>query len=74
MKRHPNKHIKEALEYAIESGWEVVETGKSAHAFCRLRCLAGHNEHMFSVWSTPRDPETHAKQIRRKVDQCSGES
>lgn len=24
-----------------------------------------------SVWSTPKDPVGHARQIRRKVQQCS---
>ena len=74
MKRHPNKHIREALEYALENGWEVIETGKSAHAFCRIRCLLGHGEHVMGVWSTPKNAENHAKQILRKVNQCSGES
>ncbi len=23
-----------------------------------------------SIWSTPKNPEQHAKQIRRKVDEC----
>lgn len=23
-----------------------------------------------SVWSTPKSPENHAKQIKRKVDAC----
>ncbi len=25
---------------------------------------------MMSIWSTPKNPELHAKQIRRKVDHC----
>jgi len=74
MKRHPNKHIREAIAYAEENGWEQVATGKSAHAFCRLRCLAGHAEHLISVWGTPRNHENHARQIRRKVDQCNSEN
>lgn len=73
MKRHPNKHIREAIEYAVTHGWDVVDVGKSAHAFCRLRCLAGHTEHQMSIWSTPRNPENHARQILHKVKQCQGE-
>ncbi|MEZ5435537.1 MAG: hypothetical protein R3E67_02735 [Pseudomonadales bacterium] len=49
MKKHPDKHIREALEYAEANGWDIVEAGKSAHAFCRLRCQTGHTEHMMSV-------------------------
>lgn len=70
MLRHPNKHINMALLYAIKHGWKVVKSGKSAHSFCRLRCIKGHEEHQMSVWSTPRNPENHAKQILRKVDEC----
>lgn len=73
MTKHPNKHIQAALEYAKAHGWEVIPSGRSAHAFCRLRCRLGHHEHQMSVWSTPRSPENHAKQIIRKVQEC-GES
>lgn len=73
MKKHPNKHIRAAIEKAVANGWHVVDTGKSAHAFCRLYCNAGHVEHMMSIWSTPRDAETHAKQILHKISQCNGE-
>lgn len=70
MAKHPNKHIQEALEYAQKHGWEIIPSGKSSHSFCRLRCKRGHNEHQMSVWSTPRSPENHAKQIIRKVKEC----
>lgn len=70
MAKHPNKHIQAALEYAQRHGWQVVSSGKSAHSFCRLRCLQGHSEHQMSVWSTPKSPENHAKQIIRKVNEC----
>lgn len=70
---HPNKDIRKAIEYALENGWEIVKTGKSSHAICRLRCLAGHAEHQMSVWSTPKSAENHARQIRRKVDECNSE-
>ncbi|AUQ41253.1 MULTISPECIES: hypothetical protein [Yersiniaceae] len=73
MKKHPNKHIQEAIEYALNNGWEWVEAGKSSHAFCRLRCgnpEGEHKTHQRSVWSTPRVPENHAQQIRRSVDEC----
>jgi hypothetical protein len=67
--RHPNKHIQAAIEYAEEHGWTVVR--QCHHAFCVLRCPAGHRGGcQYSVWSTPRNPEAHAKDIRREVDQC----
>lgn len=74
MKPYPNKHIKEAIAYALANGWHYVESGNSAHAFCRLKCNAGHSEHQMSIWSTPKNPENHAKQIIRKVKQCQAEA
>lgn len=71
MNKHPNKHIRAAIEYALQHGWQMVPAGKSAHAFCRLRCIRGHTEHQISVWSTPRQPENHAKHILRKIKECS---
>ena len=70
MKRHPNKDIRAAIAKALDLGWVYVETGKWAHAFCRLRCKLGHSEHQFSVWSTPKNTKAHAFQILRKVRQC----
>lgn len=72
-KEHPNKEIRKAIQYAVSKGWHIVKSGKSSHAFCRLRCDFGHGEHQMSVWSTPKNPENHAKQIIRKVDECQGE-
>ena len=70
MAKHPNKHIQAAIQYAEQHGWQIVQSGKSAHSFCRLCCLRGHSEHQMSVWSTPKSPENHAKQIIRKVNEC----
>ncbi|MDT0178142.1 hypothetical protein Q9R34_19140 [Enterobacter sp. BRE11] len=73
MKKHPNKHIQAAIAYAISKGWVWVPPGDSAHCFCKLRCgnpEDEHRDHRMSVWSTPKSPETHAKQIRRMADRC----
>ncbi|NIC28596.1 hypothetical protein [Serratia plymuthica] len=73
MKNHPNKHIQAALSYAISQGWFFRSSNE--HAFGRLQCsLPEHREHMMSIWSTPKNPEQHAMQIRRKVDQCLAQS
>lgn len=69
---HPNKHIQAAIEYAVSKGWALVPSGKSAHCYAKLRCgIPGHRDHTMSIWSTPRDAENHAKQIVRKVNECS---
>ncbi len=70
MKQHPNKEIRAAIDAAVEAGWKVVESGKSSHAFCRLKCGEGHREHQMSIWSTPRNATAHARQIRRKIEEC----
>ncbi len=69
--KHTNKHIEAAIEYALENGWKYIETGKSAHAFCILRCTQGHTEHSMSVYSTPKKPEDRAKDILRMVKKCT---
>jgi hypothetical protein len=65
---HPNKHIRAALEYADEKGWRFIKS--HGHAFGRILCGHGHGDCQMSIWSTPRNPENHAKAIRRKVDSC----
>lgn len=70
--KHPKKEIQAAIEYAVANGWRIIETGKSSHAFCRLYCPEeSRNGCSISVNSTPRNAESHAKQIRHKVDNCS---
>jgi hypothetical protein len=68
---HPNKHIREAIEYALEQGWNYEEGGKS-HRKGTLLCPYGHGGCMFFVYGTPRIPENTAKRIRRDVDNCPG--
>ncbi len=68
---HPNKEIEKAIQYAERKGWRYKKTGSSAHAWGRLLCLLQDREGCsMSIWSTPRSPETHAKQIRRRIDSC----
>jgi len=72
MHDHPNKHIREAIDYAIQRGWTLKKSGSRAHTwgmlYCRLRDREGCRR---AVYSTPRVPEAHAKDIRRAVDRCS---
>jgi hypothetical protein len=67
--RHPDKHIEAAVRYAEGLGWRVRKS--KGHAWGRLLCPAGTRDGcIISVWSTPRDPENHARHIRRDVDGC----
>ncbi|SFJ05461.1 hypothetical protein SAMN05421753_11524 [Planctomicrobium piriforme] len=66
-KRHPNKHIEAAIQYAEDRGWTFVKG--LGHCFgilrCPFACFCSK-----SVWSTPRSPENHAKDITRTVEKC----
>lgn len=67
--KHPNAKIESAVRDAEAAGWRFRK-GRS-HAFLRGYCPANNrNGHMLSVWSTPKKPEDHAKQIRQRVAQC----
>ncbi len=64
-KSHPKKEVEDALRYAESRGWRV-EVGGS-RALCRYGefCIT-------SIWSTPKNPANHGKQLRRVVDNCVG--
>ena len=68
MKKHPNKEIRAAIEYALNKGWQLKLS--NGHAFGRLYCKQGHTEHLHSVWSTPKDPSGHARRLKKLIDQC----
>jgi len=70
-KSHPNKEIEAAIQYAEKHGWRYKSAGNSAHAWGRLLCpLSTRDGCAMSVWSTPRNSQNHAIQIRRSVDKC----
>ncbi|TMD14933.1 MAG: hypothetical protein E6J00_04265 [Chloroflexi bacterium] len=66
--RHSDKEVESALRYAELRGWTVL-VGRSHWAIirCPERSPSGCQA---SVWSTPRSPVNHARQIRRAVDRC----
>lgn len=67
--RHSNKHIEKAVQYAETQGWRFEKA--SGHAWGHLLCPhATRQGCLIGVWSTPRNPENHARHIRRDVDQC----
>ena len=71
MNDHPNKHIREAVDYALEHGWMLRKAGPRGHAWGRLYCPRHDREGcQHAVYSTPGVPEAHARDIRRAVDNC----
>ena len=68
---HPNKHIRKAIRYAEQNGWRFEKSGGQAHAYGRLYCpLKGRSGCQETVYSTPRNPENHAKRLVAAVDAC----
>lgn len=69
--RHPDQHIGEAVRYAEQLGWTCEKAGPHAHCWGRLFCPRRSREGcIVSVYSTPRNPENHARHLRREVDLC----
>jgi hypothetical protein len=72
---HPHSDIEDALKYAEENGWRVDVGG--GHCWGKIYCPYNDKECrggifcISSVWSTPRNPGNHAKQIRKVVDNCT---
>ncbi|MBE0508732.1 MAG: hypothetical protein IBX50_18770 [Marinospirillum sp.] len=73
-KSHPNKEIQAALRYAEAHGWHVITGG--SHAWGKIYCPYNASDCrcgefcIASIWSTPRNPQNHARQIQRIVDHC----
>jgi len=73
--RHASKVIEAALAYAETEGWRIEKA--SGHAWGRLYCPWNNDECrcgefcIVSIWSTPRNPEAHARAIRRVVEGCT---
>jgi hypothetical protein len=42
------------------------------HAWGIIHCSHGHRECWMSIYSTPKNPESHARDIQRTVDRCPG--
>ncbi|PTN55725.1 hypothetical protein C9J98_03870 [Stenotrophomonas panacihumi] len=73
-RKHPHPDIEDALRHAEAQGWRIKVGG--GHAWGRMYCpynnvLCRCGEFcLVSIWSTPRVPEHHARQLRRVVDSC----
>jgi len=70
--RHANKEIESAVRYAEQRGWRVLAGGSHAWGFLycpepsRIGCRV-------TVYSTPRNPEGHARRLQSLVDGCPHE-
>lgn len=77
-RRHPNKDIETALQALEALGWVVEEAkGKSAHGWGFALCPANAGDICrsgpfcrMSVWSTPRNPASHARDLVKRANGC----
>jgi hypothetical protein len=76
--RHPSKTIEAAIAELERLGWKVEKSkGKSAHAWGFARCPSNARNVCRNgvfcqnqIWSTPRNPEGHARELLRKARGC----
>ncbi|UHQ18169.1 hypothetical protein LVB87_07975 [Lysobacter sp. KIS68-7] len=76
-KRHPKPEVESAIRHAESHGWRIQVGG--AHAWGRMLCpyddaACRCGEFCITgIWSTPKNPGIHGRQLRRVVDNCAHE-
>jgi hypothetical protein len=71
--RHQNKEIEAAVRWAESLGWRFIK-GRG-HVWGILLCPAALRAGCrVRVDSTPRDPENHANDLRRRIGRCPHQS
>jgi hypothetical protein len=66
-RRHPKKEVEQALRVAETRGWKVQPQPRG-HRWGVMRCPA--HEHWHPIWSTPKNPGNHAKELGREMQRC----
>ena len=75
-KKHPKPAIEHALQYAESQNWRIEESNSHAHGWGKMYCSQDDKDCRCgefcknSIWSTPKNVDNHAKQIKRYVDNC----
>jgi hypothetical protein len=64
-RRHQKKEVADVLSDAERAGLTVVELHRS-HRWGEVRCEPCESTR--DVWSTPRNPGVHAKQLKRFIE------
>jgi hypothetical protein len=74
---HSKKEVESALGDAEANGWRVVPGTGSGHAWGRMFCPYNDAECrcgefcITCIWCTPRNANSHARTLRRIVDNCT---
>jgi hypothetical protein len=63
---HSKKEVRRALNDAYAAGFTIKESG--GHSWGTIQCPHADCRQRMSVWSTPRDQDVHAGQIRRFIN------
>lgn len=64
--RHPKKDVEAVIAEVMATDlFRLSKNTGRGHRWATLLCRIGHREHTIAVWSTPKSPSNHAKQIRR---------
>jgi hypothetical protein len=66
---HSRNQVRKALDEANKAGFDVEDTSRHGHSWGYVRCRKCGQK--FSVWSTPRSADNHAKQIRHFITRHS---
>lgn len=75
-KCHQNPEIEAAIAYAESKGWRIKTGRGRAHAWGTMMCPNNDPDCrcgefcITSIWSTPKNPTAHSRQLRRVVDNC----
>lgn len=72
---HPKKEVEEAIQHAERNEWRVEVGG--GHAWGKMYCPYNDDECrcgefcITCIWSTPKNPGNHAKDLKRVVNNCT---
>jgi hypothetical protein len=64
--RHQNKHVEAAIQKAERDGWRIQFGGSHAWGFLLCKEMS-RTDCRVTVYSTPRNPESHARQISAEI-------
>lgn len=67
--RHPKKAVEEVLQELEAAGWRIEAS--QGHAWGKAKCPRyDRTGCVVSIWSTPRNPESHARHLRNILAKC----
>ncbi len=75
-RKHQNKEIEKAIQFAEKHGWSVRKASGAAHPFGVLKCPHYDKKCrcgvycQASIWGTPKTPAAHARKLLRGVKKC----